>query len=63
MPRRTPNDPFLRTDTGNAELIAAKFRVGLRFDHRRGRWLVWLDNRWVEDRDGEVFRLAKAAAR
>lgn len=63
MPRRTPNDPFLRTDTGNAELIAAKFREGLRFDHRRGRWLVWLDNRWVEDRDGEVFRLAKAAAR
>ena len=63
MSRRTPNDPFLRTDTGNAELIATKFCEGLRFDHRRSRWLVWLDNRWVEDRDGEVFRLAKAAAR
>jgi putative DNA primase/helicase len=63
MSKRTLNDSFLRTDSGNAELIAAKFREGLRFDHRRGRWLVWLDNRWVADRDGEVFRLAKAAAR
>ncbi len=57
------HDPFLMTDSGNAELVAAKFKDRLRFDHRRGRWLVWMDNRWVEDCDGEVFRLAKAAAR
>jgi len=63
MPRRKANDLFLRTDSGNAELIAAKFREWLRFDHRRGRWLVWRNNRWVEDRDGEVFRMAKVAAR
>jgi putative DNA primase/helicase len=56
-------DSFLMTDSGNAELIAAKFRDRLRFDHRRGRWLVWMHNKWVEDCDGEVCRLAKAAAR
>jgi len=56
-------DSFLMTDSGNAELIAAKFRDRLRFDHRRRRWLIWTNNRWVEDCDGEIFRLAKAAAR
>jgi putative DNA primase/helicase len=63
MPEPTPDDRFLRTDSGNAELIATKFPDRLRFDHRRGRWLLWMDNRWVEDREGAVFRLAKAAAR
>jgi putative DNA primase/helicase len=61
MPKAS--DLFPRTDSGNAELIAAKFIDRLRFDHCRGRWLVWIDNRWHEDCDGEVFRLAKKAAR
>lgn len=62
MTRRTPAS-FPRTDSGNAELIAAKYRDYLRFDHRRKIWLVWKDRRWTEDQDGQVCRMAKEAAR
>ncbi len=56
-------DLYPWTDSGNAELIAARFKDSLRFDHQRKRWLVWRRKRWQEDRDGAVFRMAKAAAR
>lgn len=29
------------SDTGNAELFVAMFRDLVRFDHKRGRWLIW----------------------
>lgn len=35
----------------------------LRFDHKRGRWLVWKRDRWVEDRLEEIFLLARRATR
>ena len=54
---------FPLTDSGNAEMIAGLFGQKLTFDHRRKTWLVWKGHRWTEDLDGEVFRLAKAAAR
>lgn len=54
---------FPRTDSGNAELIALKYRDELRFDHRRNRWLVWRSDGWREDLDGELLRMAKRAAR
>ena len=56
-------DSFPLTDSGNAELIATKFSNCLRFDHRRKRWLVWKHERWTEDHDGTVYRMAKEAAR
>ena len=55
--------PFPLTDSGNAELIAKLFADRLRFDHRRNKWLIWKDNHWTEDTDGQVFRMAKDAAR
>ena len=53
------------TDTGNAELIAALFKDLLRFDHSRGRWLIWDKRccRWREDKTDEVYRFAIDAAR
>jgi putative DNA primase/helicase len=51
------------TDAGNAEWFAAQYKDKLRFDHRRKSWLIWRKHWWVEDRDGEVYVLAKRAVR
>jgi len=50
------------TDTGNARILARLHGDGLRYDHRRGTWLVWLGNWWAEDRDGQALRWALEAA-
>jgi putative DNA primase/helicase len=55
--------PFALSDVGNAEFFAARFGDVVRFDHRRGGWLVWVGHRWAVDRTGEVRRLAKKAIR
>lgn len=54
-----------RTDTGNAELIAALYGKRLRYDHAQGRWLIWSERRrrWSEDKTNEVRKFAIAAAR
>lgn len=54
---------FPRTDTGSAELFAHLFGDRLRYDHRRGEWLVYGPHWWQRDQDGEVPRLAIEAAR
>jgi putative DNA primase/helicase len=54
---------FSLTDAGNAELFAHLYGNQLRFDHSRGHWLLWEGHRWASDPDGEVYRLAKEAAR
>jgi putative DNA primase/helicase len=54
---------FPLTDSGNAELIARLFGDRLRFNHRQNQWLLWRESQWVEDTDGEVYRMAKEAAR
>ena len=54
---------FPRTDSGNAELFAALHGDNTRYDHRRRRWLIWKDHWWVPDRDAEIRRMAKHAAR
>jgi putative DNA primase/helicase len=54
---------FALTDAGNAEFFAAMFGGELRFDHQRGRWLIWSGNSWRPDADGHVTRLALQAAR
>jgi putative DNA primase/helicase len=54
---------FPLTDAGNGELFAHLFGDRVRYDWQRGRWLVWGDHRWQPDPNGELFRLAKVAAR
>ena len=51
------------TDAGNGEAIALLYCDTLRYDHKRGRWLLWRSHWWEPDEDGEVWRLAKLAAR
>ncbi len=60
-----PNEPaaFNRTDAGNGEHFARLYGERIRFDHRRGRWLLWAGHWWREDDRGAVRRLAKDAAR
>lgn len=54
---------FHYTDAGNAEYFAAHHGQDVRYDHRRGRWLLWRPPRWEPDADAEIQRRAKAAMR
>ena len=54
---------FPRTDAGNAELFARGFAKILRFDHRRGHWLVWRGHWWARDENELVLQAAKKIAR
>lgn len=54
---------FHRSDTGNAEALAWLFGNDLRFDHSRGKWLLWDGVRWRPERDGGADRLAKEMVR
>lgn len=54
---------FRCTDVGNAEYFAAQHGRDVRFDHRRGRWLLWQGHRWQPDTDAEIRRRAKATVR
>jgi P4 family phage/plasmid primase-like protien len=51
-------DTFPTTETGDAEFFAACNTDMVRFDHRRGRWLLYDGNIWAPQTDGEVARLA-----
>jgi len=51
------------TDAGNAEYFTYIFQDDVRFDHRRGRWLLWSGHHWQPDTFGLIYRLALGAAR
>jgi hypothetical protein len=55
--------PWQRTDAANAELFAILHGGRVRYDHRRGRWLVWAGDWWRPDETGEVRIMAKETAR
>lgn len=54
---------FHRTDTGNAEMFARLYGVKVRYDHKRGRWLVWNTHRWVDDNQKSIKSLAMEMAK
>jgi len=54
---------FPQTDSGNAELFGTLNTGRVLYDHRRAQWLLWGHHYWQADRDGELYRLAKEAAR
>jgi putative DNA primase/helicase len=54
---------FCCTDAGNAEFFADMYKASLRYDHGRGRWMIWREHWWEEDRTGAVVQLAKQAVR
>jgi putative DNA primase/helicase len=59
----TDTAQFPMTDTGNGELIATLNTGRMLYDHRRNQWHLWGDHCWRADRDCEIYRLAKGAAR
>lgn len=54
---------YSETDAGNAELFAHLFGHLCRYDHQRGRWLVWGGQWWKADPDGQLTRWAIEMAR
>lgn len=54
---------FVRSDAGNGEWFTRLYGDRLRYDHRRGRWLIWDGHWWRDDELRAVRRLAKEAAR
>ena len=54
---------YPNTDTGNGEFFAARHGHEVRFDHQRGRWLLWTSPIWAPDADAGVRRLAKDTVR
>jgi putative DNA primase/helicase len=54
---------FQNTDAGNAEAFELLHGERFRYDHTKGKWLVWNDRFWVEDKDGEADRAALGTAR
>jgi putative DNA primase/helicase len=54
---------FPRSDAGNGELFAHLHGDHVRYDHKRGRWLLWAQHWWQPDQDGAIRRMAKAAVR
>jgi putative DNA primase/helicase len=53
------------TDLGNSEAFCDLHGDFVRYDHARGRWLIWRPNehRWRSDGDGAAVRLAVATVR
>ena len=54
---------FHITDTGNAEAFALLHGGRFRYDHSRGKWLVWNGMYWVTGETGEAERAAVLTAR
>lgn len=54
---------FPLSEAGDAEFFAEHFGNQVRFDHRQGRWLVFVGHRWIRVADGELHRLAIEATR
>lgn len=62
--KKTPAaDAFPTTEAGDAEFFAACNADLVRYDHRRGLWLLYDVHRWEPQSDGEVHRLALDAVR
>lgn len=56
-----PVDPTIvegLTDSSHAQRFAETYGAHLRYNHRRGVWLIFDGLRWHTDTDGEVYRLA-----
>jgi putative DNA primase/helicase len=56
-----PDEPL--TEAGAAERFARLHGAGVRFDHRRQRWLMWQGHRWMPDADAAITRLGLDFAR
>ena len=51
-------DAFPLTESGDAEFFAQCNADSVRYDHRRGRWVLFDGHIWAPQTDGEIHRLA-----
>lgn len=47
------------TDLGNAKRLVSRHGKDIRFVYGMNTWMIWKNNHWHIDRDGEIQRLAK----
>jgi putative DNA primase/helicase len=62
-PADTTARAYPQTDAGSAELFASLYGDRLRYDHRRGRWLLWTGHYWTADCLAAIRGMAIEAAR
>ena len=60
---RTDSGTTPLTDLGNAQRLVSAHGADLRYCYSSKTWLVWDDQRWVEDVTGAVIRTAKETVR
>ena len=54
---------FKTTDYGNAERLAARHGINIRYCQPWKKWLYWNEMQWAPDETGEVMRKAKETVR
>jgi putative DNA primase/helicase len=54
---------FQKTDAGNSDAFELLHGERFRWDHTKGKWFVWNDRYWAEDKDGEADRASLETAR
>ena len=57
-PRVDPLIAEALTDASHAQRFAETYGVDIKYDHRRGHWLVYEDPCWRIDNDGAIYRHA-----
>ncbi|OFW00561.1 MAG: hypothetical protein A3G20_03720 [Acidobacteria bacterium RIFCSPLOWO2_12_FULL_59_11] len=51
------------TDLGNAKRLVAKYRHQLRYCEAFGKWFIWDERRWAEDRKLQIYDMAAGMVR
>ena len=46
------------TDASHAQRFAETYGLEVKYNHRRGQWLIYGDPIWHPDSDGAIYRLA-----
>lgn len=61
----TPEDtaPYTPNDAGRADRFVNRFKEDVRYIPDRNVWMTWDDERWRQDRDGAMERLAMKLSR
>lgn len=63
MNRLLNNKHYPRTDLGNAEMFADRYKDRVLYDHSQKQWYLWNNEIWKPDTDGEIYRKAKSTIR
>lgn len=53
------NGYALLTEHGMAAAFTERYKDMLRYDHRAGRWFLWMDTHWKEDTTHRAFSYAR----